>query len=142
MLGERSDQHGLWETDRLYLDLVGRDSFYGLLASMRGQLFRGAEAKASADFDIRWNVALEIEIEEPPFAKSRLQVFLAQLILQDKVREVFERSLRLARAAGYLNPNPPTRQVSRRVEWVRKCSCASGIMVCGTGDQPETGSAQ
>ena len=142
MLGERSDQHGLWETDRLYLDLVGRDSFYGLLASMRGQLFRGAEAKASADFDIRWNVALEIEIEEPPFAKSRLQVFLAQLILQDKVREVFERSLRLARAAGHLNPNPPTRQVSRRVEWVRKCSCASGIMVFETEKQPETRSTQ
>ena len=35
MLGERSDQRGLWEADRLYLDHVGRESFYGLLASMR-----------------------------------------------------------------------------------------------------------
>ena len=40
MLGERSDQRGLWEADQLYLDLVGRDTFYGLLASQRGQLFR------------------------------------------------------------------------------------------------------
>ena len=40
MLGERSEQRGLWEADRLYLDLVGRDSFYGLLASLRGRLFQ------------------------------------------------------------------------------------------------------
>ena len=40
MLGERSDQRGLWEADRLYLDHVGRDTFYGLLASLRGRLFR------------------------------------------------------------------------------------------------------
>jgi len=135
MLGERSDQRGLWEADYLYLDLVGRGTFYGLLASLRGQLFQDAdfaefycldngrysvppsllatalllqahdkvsdaEAKARADFDIRWKVALRIEIEERPFAKSTLQVFRAQLILHDKVREVFEQSLRLARAQG------------------------------------------
>ena len=137
MLGERSDQRGLWEADQLYLDLVGRDTFYGLLASLRGQLFRDAdfaelycldngrvsvapsllatalllqthdkvsdaEAKARADFDIRWKVALGIEIEDRPFAKSTFQVFRAQLILHDKVREVFEQSLRLAREQGYL----------------------------------------
>ena len=137
MLGERSDQRGLWEVDRLYLDHVGKDTFYGLLASLRGQLFRDsdfaefycadngrdsvppsllatalllqnhdkvsdAEAKARADFDIRWKVALGIEIEERPFAKSTLQVFRAQLILHGKVREVFESSLRLARESGYL----------------------------------------
>ena len=43
MLGERSDQRGLWEADRLYLDHVGRDTFYGLLSSLRGQLFRDAD---------------------------------------------------------------------------------------------------
>ena len=137
MLGERSDQRGLWEADRLYLDHVGKDTFYGLLASLRGKLFRDsdfaefycadngrdsvppsllatalllqthdkvsdAEAKARADFDIRWKVALGIEIEDRPFAKSTLQVFRAQLILHDKVRAVFESSLRLARESGYL----------------------------------------
>ena len=137
MLGERSDQRGLWEADRLYLDHVGKDTFYGLLASLWGQLFRDAdfaefycvdngrdsvtpsllatalllqthdkvsdaEAKARADFDIRWKVALGIEIEDRPFAKSTLQVFRAQLILHDKVRAVFESSLRLARQSGYL----------------------------------------
>ena len=137
MLGERSDQRGLWEADRLYLDHVGRESFYGLLASLRGRLFRDAEfaefycpdngrdsvppsllatalllqshdkvsdaeAKARADFDLRWKVALGIEVEDRPFAKSTLQVFRAHLILHDKVREVFEGSLRLARESGYL----------------------------------------
>ena len=137
MLGERSNQRGLWEADRLYLDHVGRDTFYGLLASLRGRLFRDAEfaefycpdngrdsvppsllatalllqshdkvsdaeAKARADFDLRWKVALGIEVEGRPFAKSTLQVFRAQLILHDKVREVFESSLRLARESGYL----------------------------------------
>ena len=137
MLGERSDQRGLWEADRLYLDHVGRESFYGLLASLRGRLFRDAdfaefycpdngrdsvppsllatalllqshdkvsdaEAKARADFDLRWKVALGIEVEDRPFAKSTLQVFRAQLILHDKVREVFKSSLRLARESGYL----------------------------------------
>ena len=137
MLGKRSDQKGLWEADRLYLDYVGQDTFYGLLASLRGQLFSDddfaeiycpdngrdsvppsllatalllqtydkvsdAEAKARADFDIRWKVALGIGIEDRPFAKSTLQMFRAQLILHDKVREVFESSLRLARQSGYL----------------------------------------
>src|SRR3990170_6028034 len=40
MLGKRSDQRGLFEADHLYLDFVGRNSFYGFLASQRGKLFR------------------------------------------------------------------------------------------------------
>ena len=121
----------------MYLEHVGRESFYGLLASLRGWLFRDAEfaefycpdngrdsvppsllatalllqshdkvsdaeAKARADFDLRWKVALGIEVEDRPFAKSTLQVFRAQLIVHDKVREVFESSLRLAQESGYL----------------------------------------
>ena len=137
MLGKQSDQMGLWEADSLYLDHVGRGSFYGLLALMRGKLFRDedfaelycaengrdsvppsllatalllqtydrssdAEAKQRADFDIRWKVALGIEVEDRPFAKSTFQLFRARLILHDKARDVFERSLRFARETGYL----------------------------------------
>ena len=115
----------------MYLDYVGKGTFYVLLASLRGQLFSDddfakiycsyngrdsvppsllatalllqtydkvsdAEAKARADFDIRWKVALGIE--DRPFAKSTLQVLRAQLILHDKGREVFEHILRQARA--------------------------------------------
>ena len=42
MLGERSDQRGLWEADQLYLDLVGRDTSYSLLASLAGRITRKA----------------------------------------------------------------------------------------------------
>lgn len=60
------------------------------------------EAKQRADFDVRWKVALGIAVEERPFAKSTLQLFRSQLIIHDKVRAVFERSLRYARETGYL----------------------------------------
>jgi len=137
MLGLRSDQRGLFEADYQYLDHVGRHSFYGFLALMRGQLFRDEEfaelycpdngrdsippsllattlllqthdkvsddeAKQRADFDIRWKVALGIGIDERPFAKSTLQLFRAHLILHDKARAVFQRSLQFARKTGYV----------------------------------------
>ena len=40
MLGKRGLQRGLFEADTLYSDFVGRDTFYGWLASQRGTLFR------------------------------------------------------------------------------------------------------
>ena len=60
------------------------------------------EAKERADFDVRWKVALGIAVEDKPFAKSTLQLFRAHLILHEKVRAVFQRSLRFARQTGYL----------------------------------------
>jgi transposase len=60
------------------------------------------EAKARADYDIRWKVALGVVIDERPFAKSSLQLFRAHLILHDKIRAVFQRSLQFARETGYM----------------------------------------
>ena len=54
-------------------------------------------------------MALGIEIEDRPFAKSTLQVFRAQLILHGKV-PVFESSLRLARESG---PELPVLSLSK-----------------------------
>ena len=34
--GRASDQRGLWEADRLYLDHVEKDTLHGLLASLTG----------------------------------------------------------------------------------------------------------
>jgi hypothetical protein len=137
MLGLRSDQRGLFEADHMYLYYVGKQTFYGFLASQRGQLFRDEEfsalycadngrdsvppsllatalllqthdrvtdeeAKARADFDIRWKVALGVAVDEKPFAKSTLQLFRSQLILHEKVRSVFRRSLEFARQTGYV----------------------------------------
>src|SRR3972149_9718644 len=127
MLGKRASQLGLFEADQMYLDYVGRSSFYGFLAGQRGQLFHDEdfaalycldngcasvppsllatalllqtydrvsdeEAKARADFDLRWKVALGIGIEDHPFAKSTLQVFRAQLIFDDEVGKAFKKS--------------------------------------------------
>ena len=39
-MGKRSNQRGLFETDTMHIEFVGRDSFYGYLASQRGQLFK------------------------------------------------------------------------------------------------------
>jgi len=43
MLGERSAQRGLFEAHHMYLGFVGADTFYGFLASHRGELFRDAD---------------------------------------------------------------------------------------------------
>ena len=40
MLGKRGAQRGMLEADTMYLDFVGRDTFYGFLAAQRGELFR------------------------------------------------------------------------------------------------------
>jgi len=137
MLGKNSPQRGMFEADNLYMDYVGRNTFYGFLASVRGELFRDEdyaelycpdngrasvppsqlsialllqahdqvsdqEAKDRADFDLRWKVAMGIEVDERPFAKSTLQLFRAQLILNEKMRAIFLRSLEYARETGYL----------------------------------------
>jgi len=59
------------------------------------------EAKSRADFDLRWKVALGIGLEERPFAKSTLQLFRAHLIIHERVRAVFQKSLDFARQTGY-----------------------------------------
>lgn len=137
MLGKRSPQRGLYEADRLYLDFVGEQTFYGFLARERDKLFEDedfaglycrdngrdsvppsllatalllqahdrvsdGEAKRRADLDLSWKVALGIEIDQRPFAKSTLQMFRAQLILHDRVRAIFQRSLEYAQETGYL----------------------------------------
>jgi transposase len=40
MLGKRSTQRGLFDADTMYLDFVGRGSFYGFLATHRSRLFQ------------------------------------------------------------------------------------------------------
>jgi transposase len=135
MLGKRGPQRGLFEADTAYGEFVGRDSFYGWLASQRGELFRdeefaglyvlnngrpsvppsllatalvlqtydGAsdeEAKQRADYDLRWKVALGVELDARPFAKSTLQEFRAQLIVHQQHAAIFRKSLELAKQRG------------------------------------------
>ena len=60
-----------------------------------------AEAKGRSDYDIRWKVALGIELKERPFAKSTLQLFRAQLVIHEKARQMFRRSLEKAGESGF-----------------------------------------
>jgi transposase len=135
MLGKRGPQRGLFEADTTYGAFVGRDSFYGWLASQRGELFRDEafaglyvldngrpsvppsllavalvlqayagvsddEAKQRADYDLRWKVALGIELDMRPFAKSTLQEFRAQLIVHEEQAAIFQASLEQAKRQG------------------------------------------
>jgi hypothetical protein len=135
MLGKRGPQRGLFEADTAYGEFVGRDSFYGWLASQRGELFRDEEfaglyvlnngrpsvrpsllavalvlqtydgvsdeeAKQRADYDLRWKVALGVELDARPFAKSTLQEFRAQLIVHAEQAAIFRKSLELAQRRG------------------------------------------
>lgn len=135
MLGKRGPQRGLFEADTAYGAFVGRDSFYGWLASQRGELFQDEqfaglyvldngrpsvppsllavalvlqtyegvsddEAKQRADYDLRWKVALGVELDARPFAKSTLQEFRAQLIVHEEQAAIFQTSLEAAKRRG------------------------------------------
>ena len=58
------------------------------------------EAKQRADYDLRWKVALGIELDVRPFAKSTFQEFRARLIVHDQTRAIFQRSLEVAQRRG------------------------------------------
>ncbi len=61
-----------------------------------------AEGTERAAFDMRWKVALGVEMDERPFAKSPRQLFRAQLLIHDKAQAMFTRSLEVARQTGCL----------------------------------------
>jgi hypothetical protein len=60
------------------------------------------EATARAAYDLRWKVALGIEVDAKPFAKSTLQEFRAQLIVHEQAGALFQESLELAKRRGRL----------------------------------------
>src|SRR3989442_11977478 len=65
------------------------------------------EATRRAAFDLRWKVALGIELDVRPFAKSTLQEFRAQLIVHDQTRAIFQRSLEVAKRRGVWKKGHP-----------------------------------
>ena len=62
------------------------------------------EAKQRADYDLRWKVALGVELDARPFAKSTLQEFRAQLIVHEEQAAIFQQSLELAKRRGKFGP--------------------------------------
>jgi transposase len=60
------------------------------------------EAIARSAFDIRWKVALSLEVEGRLCAKSTLQLFRAKLILHEQYGQIFAKSVEACRQAGLL----------------------------------------
>lgn len=65
-----------------------------------------AEVVERCRYDLRWNVALDLELAsvEAPFAKSPFQAFRARLTVHRQEGLAFERSVQAARDAGLLPP--------------------------------------
>ena len=60
------------------------------------------EAIERTKYDLRWKVALGLEIEEVPIQKSALQEFQARLALHEQGEALLKKSVDEARRAGYV----------------------------------------
>ena len=60
------------------------------------------EAIERTKYDLRWKVALGLEMEEVPMQKSALQEFEAKLVLHKMGETLLKKSIAEARRAGYL----------------------------------------
>ncbi len=60
------------------------------------------EAIQRTAYDLRWKVALGLELEEKLCAKSTLQLFRAKLILHDEYQRLFQASIEACRKSGLL----------------------------------------
>jgi IS5 family transposase len=60
------------------------------------------EAIARSAYDLRWKVALGLELDEKLCAKSTLQRFRAQLVLHRGAEQIFERGVGACRKGGLL----------------------------------------
>ncbi len=61
-----------------------------------------AEAVERTKYDLRWKVALGLEMEEVAMQKSALQEFEAKLVLHEMEEPMLKKSIEEARRAGYL----------------------------------------
>ena len=60
------------------------------------------EAVDRTKYDLRWKVALGLEMEEVPMQKSTLQEFEARLVIHERGEALLKKSIAEARRAGYL----------------------------------------
>jgi len=60
------------------------------------------EAIERTKYDLRWKVALGLEMEDVPIQKSALQEFQARLVLHEQGESLLKKSIDEARRAGYV----------------------------------------
>lgn len=91
----------------LYREDFGRPSVppSQLCVALLLQSYEGVsdeEAIARSSFDLRWKVALGLELDEKLCAKSTLQRFRAQLVLNDGAGQLLDAGVAACRKAGLL----------------------------------------
>ncbi len=91
----------------LYREDFGRPSVppSQLCVALLLQTYEGVsdeEAIARTAYDLRWKVALGLELDEKLCAKSTLQRFRAQLVLNEGGEKLLEAGVRACREAGFL----------------------------------------
>jgi transposase len=107
-----SEAHRLFsdaEFASLYCPANGRPSVPPSLLALARLLqhhaaISDAEVVERCRFDLRWKVALDLDLAsvEAPFARSTYQAFRARLTLHEREGLAFERSVERARDAGLL----------------------------------------
>ena len=75
------------------------------------------EAVDRSKYDLRWKVALGLEMEEVPMQKSTLQEFEARLVLHKKGEALLKKSIEEARRAGYLQSRKIPATPHRSSNW-------------------------
>ena len=60
------------------------------------------EAVDRAAYDLRWKVALGLQVDEKLCSKSTLQLFRARLVIHERHGQILERSVEVCRSAGLL----------------------------------------
>ncbi len=91
----------------LYRETHGRPSVppSQLCIALLLQTYDGVSDEEAIDrtaYDLRWKVALGLEISEKLCAKSTLQLFRSKLVLNDAYQQVFNKSIEVCREAGLL----------------------------------------
>src|SRR6266704_3688172 len=74
------------------------------------------EATRRAAFDLQWKVALGVELDVRPFAKSTLQEFRAQLIVHEQTGAIFQQSLEVAKRRGVWKKGHPQHEQQQQLK--------------------------
>ncbi len=91
----------------LYRESFGRPSVppSQLCIALLLQVHDGVSDEEAIDrsaYDLRWKVALGLEISDKLCAKSTLQLFRSKLVLNEQYQQVFDKSVAACREAGLL----------------------------------------
>ena len=109
--GLLAEKGGEWFRDEdfagLYREDFGRPSVppSQLCVALLLQAHEGVsdeEAIGRSAYDLRWKVALGLELDEKLCAKSTLQLFRAKLVMHERYGQLFEASVGACREAGLL----------------------------------------